>query len=119
MESLTPSVQTIEDVNEKLDRLLASLHPAPASFSLTTEQMTAILAEVVRVGEWLGTGLAHEAEPRLAKQLARYRGHLELLRQLLPGIHAQALAERSRIQTAQNHLEAAAAWAQSAGKQAS
>lgn len=117
MESLAPSLQAIEKVNDKLDQLLASLHPAPASFSLTAEQMAAIFNEVMLVGEWLRSGLAAAAPSAMAEQLDRYRQHLELLRQLLPGIYSQLLTERSRIQAERNHLEAAAAWAESTGKQ--
>ena len=114
---MIPSLDAIVHVNDKLDSLLASLHPAPASFSLTAEQMVAILSEVMVVGEWLRAGFARDAEPPLQEQLDRYRLHLEHLRQVLPGIYTQLLTARSRIQDERAHLERAAAWAQSSQNQ--
>lgn len=118
MESIAPSHHEIEQVNDRLDALLESLCDSPVSFSLSADQMAAILGEVMRVGDWLRAGLARNADPVLTGQLNRYRGHLEHLRAALPGIYTRLLAERSRIQADRNHLEAAAAWAQSAAKQA-
>jgi hypothetical protein len=119
MESLGISVQALEDANRKLDLLLDILRPAQASFSISAEHMAAVLAEVLRVGEWLRAGLAHNAEGRMAQELERYRLHLEQLRQLLPNVHAQLLTERSRLAAERTHLEATAAWARSASKQSS
>lgn len=115
MESVGISVQALEGANRKLDLLLDILRPAQASFSISTEHMAAVLAEVLRVGEWLRAGLAHNAEGRMAQELERYRLHLEQLRQLLPNVHAQLLTERSRLQAERTHLEATAAWARARG----
>ncbi len=117
MESLAISAQAIADANRKLDLLLQVLRPAQESFSISAEHMAAVLAEVLRVGEWLRAGLAHNAEGRMAEELERYRLHLEQLRQLLPSVHAQLLTERSRLQAERAHLDAAAAWARTAGRQ--
>lgn len=117
MESLASSLEAIARVNKKLDGLLAAVAPAPASFSLTAEQMAAILAEVMRVGDWLQAGLARDPDPVLQQELGRYRLHLEQLRATLPGVYTRLLTERSRIQAERAHLESASAWAQSVGKQ--
>ncbi len=114
MESLAISVQALEDANRKLDLLLEVLRPAQESFSVSPEHMAAVLGELLRVGEWLRAGLAHNAEGHLAEELERYRLHLEQLRHLLPSLHAQLLTERSRLQAERAHLEATAAWTRSA-----
>jgi len=116
MESIGISVRTLEEANQKLGLLLEILRPAQASFSITAEHMAAVLAEVLRVGEWLRADLASKAEGRLAEELERYRLNLDQLRLLLPSVHAQLLTERSRLQAERAHLEAAAAWAKSASR---
>lgn len=122
MENLDVFLRGIEDANRKLGLLLEVLRPAQESFSISVEHMAAVLGELLRTGEWLRAGLAHNAEGRLAEELERYRLHLEDLRHLLPSVHAQLLTERSRLQAERAHLEATAAWArstrgQSAGQQ--
>jgi hypothetical protein len=111
MGSIEIPVRAIEDANHKLHRLLDILRPEQQSFSAGAEHMAAALEEVIRVGEWLRAGLAMKAEGRMAEELERYRAYLEQLRQLLPGVHAQLLTERSRLEIERAHLEAAAAWA--------
>jgi hypothetical protein len=114
MEGVAISLHSMEEANRKLDLLLQILRPAQASFTISAEHMAAILAELLRVGEWMRAGLAHNAEGKLAEELERYRHHLEDLRHLLPSLHAQLLTERSRLQAERAHLEATAAWARSA-----
>src|SRR5262249_23651668 len=99
------SVHSMEEANRKLDLLLKILHPAQASFSISAEHMAAVLAELLRVGEWMRAGLAHNAEGRLAEELERYRQHLEDLRHLLPSVQAQLPTHRSRQQAKGAHPE--------------
>jgi hypothetical protein len=117
MEHLDIPIQAIEDANRKLDRMLDTLRPAQASPPMTAQHMADVLAEVLRVGEWLRPDLAPPAEGRVAEELGRYRQRLEQLRDLLPGVHAQLLIQRSRLEAERTHLEAAASWARSFGKQ--
>ena len=114
MEGVGISVQAIQDTNQRLDALIEVLRPAQDSFSVTPEHMAAVLAEVLRAGEWLRACLARNAEGRMADELERYRLRLEQLRHLLPTLHAQLLTERSLLQAEKNHLEATAAWSRSA-----
>ena len=114
MEGVEISVQSIQDTNQRLDVLIEILRPKQDSFSVTPEHMAALLAEVLRAGEWLRAGLAHNAEGRTADELEGYRLRLEQLRLLLPTLHAQLLTDRSRLRAEKNHLEATAAWARSA-----
>jgi hypothetical protein len=114
MEGVEISVQSIQDTNQRLDVLIEILRPAQNSLSATPEHMAAVLAEVLRAGEWMRVGLARNAEGCMADELERYRLRLEQLRHLLPTLHAQLLTERSLLQAEKNHLEATAAWSRSA-----
>jgi uncharacterized membrane protein YccC len=114
MEGIAVPVQALEDANRKLDLLLKVLQPARDACPIRAEHMAAVLAEVLRVGEWLRAGLANRKDGRIPAELDQYRRHLEQLRQLLPGVHAQLLTERSRLEAERSHLESAAAWARSA-----
>jgi hypothetical protein len=114
MEGLTISRAAIEEVNRKLAQFVDLLQSKPGSSPLTAEHMAAVLAEVVRMGEWMRPGQSENAQGPLAEPLNRYRALLEQLQQLLPCLHAQLLTERSRLQSERAHLDAAAAWARSA-----
>jgi len=114
MEGVVIPTQALRDANHRLDLLLTTLRPAHDSCPVSAEQMAAALAEVLRVGEWLRAGLANQTDGGMPEELQRYRQHLEQLRQLLPGVHAQLLTERSRLEAERAHLESAAAWARSA-----
>ena len=113
MEGVGISTQALEDANRKLDALLKILRPAQESFSVSVEHMAAVMAELLRVGDWMRAGLAQNAEGAVAQELDRYRLHLEDLKHLLPGIHAHLLTERVRLKAERAHLEATAAWSRS------
>lgn len=80
---------------------------------VSPEQMATLLSEL------LAAGAALRAEPIPAKgndleldaELEAYRGHVERLRDLLPSIHHQLLAERARIEGQRSRVQSAAAWA--------
>jgi hypothetical protein len=114
MEGVVIPTQALREANHRLDLLLTTLGRAQDCFPISAEQMAAALAEVLRVGEWLRAGLSNQTENGMPEELRRYRQHLEQLRQLLPGVHAQLLTERSRLEAERTHLESAAAWARSA-----
>jgi hypothetical protein len=50
------------------------------------------------------------------KEALEYRSNLEKLKHFLPELHGSLLAERARLETAQTHVAAAAAWAQASKK---
>jgi len=52
----------------------------------------------------------------LKHESLEYRSHLEQLKHLLPDLHLRLLAEKARLEAANKHLAAAAAWAQSSTK---
>lgn len=115
MESLEISIQAIKEVNRKLGQFAEAVRQP--SLAISADQMSSVLAEIVRVGEWTGAGLANNADSRLAAELNRYRALLEQVRQALPALHTRLLTERSRLETERAHLDATAAWARSASQQ--
>jgi hypothetical protein len=114
MEGVTIPTQALQDANHRLALLLQALETKAAPCPVSPEHMSAALAEVLRVGEWLRGGLAKQTTNGMPEALQQYREHLEQFRQLLPGLHAQLLTERSRLESERAHLESAAAWADSA-----
>jgi hypothetical protein len=115
MEGLEVSVQAIADTNRKLAQFAEGVRQP--SLAVTAEQMSTVLAEIVRMGEWTRTGLVNNVDCRLAEELDRYRSLLEQLREVLPALHARLLTERSRLEAESAHVEASAAWARSASQQ--
>lgn len=114
MEGVMIPTQALQDANHRLALLIQALTPNPVPHPMSAEHMSAALAEVLRVGEWLRGGLAKQTTGGMPEALRQYREHLEQLRRLLPGLHAQLLTERSRLEGERAHLESAAAWAHSA-----
>jgi len=114
MESLAIPTQALQDANHRLALLLQALKPKAAPCPISAEHMSAALAEVLRVGEWLRGGLAQQTTEGMPEALQQYLQNLEKLRGLLPGLHAYLLTERSRLESERAHLESAAAWAKSA-----
>jgi hypothetical protein len=83
---------------------------------VTPEQMAGLLSELMRAGEWLRTRPAADVgaeDAEMEERVREYRGHLERIRDLLPAIHRQLLAERSRLEAERARIESASAWAQS------
>ena len=52
----------------------------------------------------------------IAKEALEYRSNLEKLKHFLPDLQGRLLAERARLETARNHVAAAAAWARASKK---
>jgi hypothetical protein len=71
-----------------------------------------MLGELLRAAECLRRLPANlQAGSELEKEISEYRGNLEKLKQFLPDLHGRLLAERARLQSVQEHVAAAAAWA--------
>lgn len=101
-------------INRRLDACLSALVPRPGQPVIAKpEHMAALLSELLRAGAAL------RAEPLLPKgndleldaEMERYRSHVERLRDLLPSIHSQLLAERARLEGERSRVHSAAAWA--------
>jgi hypothetical protein len=115
MERMMSSLaENLRDTNYRLrswlDNMVA-VHGQPVI--ATPEHMAALLSELLRTGAGL------RAEPTLAKgndleldgELEEYRRNVERLRELLPSIHGQLLAERARLETQRARVRSAAEWA--------
>lgn len=92
-----------------LDSISQQGHPAVAA----SEHMAALLSELSRVGGRLRAEPlpAKGSDPELDAELDEYRCHVERLRELLPSIHRQLLAERARLEAQRTRVRSAAEWA--------
>lgn len=127
MEGVAISPQTIEEANRRLGEFIDSIRMMPGSLSITAEQTSSVLAEVMQIGEWARTiseptghreqgtlaSASRNTDAALQTQLRHYRHLLEQLRSLLPDFHAHLLTERSRLHSERAHLNGAGAWARS------
>ena len=112
MSSLTHSLRA---TNSRLRFWLANTAPgAGQPAAITPENMAALLSELLRAGASLKVepAPAKGHDPELDAELAMYRGHVEQLRELLPEIHRQLLAERAELESRRTRVQFAAQWAQ-------
>ncbi len=117
---------TLRQVNDSLRAALARLRPEQTlSSKITAGDLSAVLAELLRAGECLrnlpshnspSTPAAAQETAALAEETRAYRGNLEMLKRLLPDLHARLLSEKARLESAQTHVAAASAWARASGK---
>lgn len=76
------------------------------------EEIAALLSELMHTGADLrARSGASDEDAEFARELQEYRGHVERLREMLPTIHGQLLAERARIEAQRARIETAAEWA--------
>jgi len=121
MESLMPSLRSDElahdlhEANGRLGILLDSLRPVPAEPAFpvraaTPQQMSALLSELMRAGQWL-RALPESSDAALEQELSQYRTLVERLRDLLPSIHEALLEERARLERERDRVRSASEWA--------
>jgi hypothetical protein len=91
--------------NSSSEFLPSSALPVP-----TPEQMSGVLSELLRAGEYLRSR-PKESNPALEDELADYRRQLERLRDHLPLIHRSLLNQRARLEHERECVQAAAEWA--------
>jgi hypothetical protein len=115
MPSLTLSrSHDLRETNRRLRVLLDSMIPYKAQPLIATpEQMAALLSELLRAGAGLRAEPlpARGSDPELDVEADQYRRHVERLRELLPSIHRQLLAERARLEAQRTRVRSAAQWA--------
>lgn len=106
-------LQILRETNCRLSLWLEGMfahdgHPVVA----TPEHMGALLSELLRTGEGLRSKptCAKGNDPELDEELQKYRSNVEHLRDLLPSIHGQLLAERSRLEHQRARMKSAAEW---------
>lgn len=110
---MPPLLQSLRDTNRRLgfvlDRMLAQ-HGQPGA--ATPEHMASLLSELLLAGASLRTEpVSPRKDPELDRELEAYRGNVERLRDLLPAIHGQLLAERARLEVQRARVKSAAEWA--------
>jgi len=116
---MTPdALETLRQVNDNLRSALIRLRPEQKHCSTVRPQdFSDILSQLLRAAECLSRLPAEpEAALALEKESLKYRSNLEKLQHFLPDLHSRLLAEKSRLETAQNHVAAAAAWARASKK---
>jgi hypothetical protein len=89
---------------------LPDFRPETQQDAATPEQMTELLSELLKAGEWLRANNG-KTDPDLESERASYRKQVERLRGLLPSIHQALLRERSRLEQERERLTAAGEWA--------
>jgi len=109
--------QNLHECNCRLGFWLDGLVPDAASACpqprpATPQQMSGLLSELMRAGEWLRS-LPSERDPELQQELMAYRRNVERLRDVMPSIHSALLRERARLEQDRGRVESAAAWARS------
>jgi hypothetical protein len=106
--------QTLRETNHRLGFWLNRLRTSHGEPVLATpEHMAGLLSELLRAGMGLRAEPlpARGFDPELDEEIDQYRRHVEHLRDLLPSIHRQLLAERARLEAQRSRVQAAAAWA--------
>jgi hypothetical protein len=106
--------QNLHDTNSRLRCWFSSTVSAAGSPAIITPQsMAMLLSELLRAGAGLRLepAPAQGHDPDLDTELALYRSYVERLRDLLPEIHRQLLAERAQIQAQRTRIQFAAEWA--------
>jgi hypothetical protein len=106
--------QNLSDTNSHLHFWLASMAPvAGQPASITPESMATLLSELLRAGASLRseTRPAQGHDPEFDAELAMYLSQVEQLRELLPEMHRQLLAERAQIESQRTRVQFAAEWA--------
>jgi len=112
---MMPSLlENVCDANQRLHVWLESIVPRHAQSGVPTpEQMAALLSELLHVGASLRaepiSGRGHN--PALDAELEKYRGYVERIRDILPVIHDELLAERARLEGQRGRVQSAAEWA--------
>jgi hypothetical protein len=111
-------LETLHQVNDSLRSALIDLRPEQRHCStITPEHFSDLLSEILRAAECLRrTPAQSETAAALTQESLEYHTNLERLRDLLPELHGNLLAEKSRLETAQTHIAAAAAWAQGSSR---
>ncbi|HWZ83276.1 MAG TPA: hypothetical protein VNW47_11655 [Terriglobales bacterium] len=112
------TLTTLRNVNNSLRSAMFRFRSDQKNCStITAQNFAGLLSEILSGAECLRLQPIHSDTPELVRQAALdYRGNLEKLRDFLPELHSNLLAEKSRLEAAQAHVSAAAAWARSSTK---
>jgi hypothetical protein len=106
--------QELRETNRRMHFLLdTTLAQQEQSAVTMPEHMGALLSELLRAGAGLRAEPlpAKGSDPELETELDEYRRHVERLRELLPSMHRQLLAERARLESQRSRVRLASEWA--------
>jgi hypothetical protein len=109
------TLEVLQQANNSLRSALVRFRSEQEQCSnITAEDFSSLLSEIVHAADCLQHQPAPpEAAEAVERATLEYRTNLEKLRALLPQLQGNLLAEKSRLETAQAHIAAAAAWARS------
>ena len=107
------ALETLRQVNHNLRSALIRFRPEQKHCStIMPQDFSDLLSQVLRAAECLRRPLAQpQASVEFDKESFEYRSNLEKLKDFLPDLHGRLLVEKARLETAQTHVAAAAAWA--------
>ncbi|HZQ95166.1 MAG TPA: hypothetical protein VFA67_09165, partial [Candidatus Sulfotelmatobacter sp.] len=102
--------ETTRRLKERLDSLAPGSESSSAAPMPMPEQMSGLLSELMRAGEWLRRA-ADYRDDEVEHELSEYRRQVERLRALLPLMQRALLNERARLERERERVHAAAEWA--------
>lgn len=111
---MPPLLHDLRETNCRLSFWLDSILGESGQAGVATpQQMAGLLSELLRAGAWLRAEPlpTNDADAELNLELELYRSNVERLREILPSIHEQLLAERSRLEAQRTRVQSAAEWA--------
>jgi hypothetical protein len=108
---LTALREATSHLRAALDALLASAQPGTVSRVVTPQQISTLLSELTRAGQWLRT-IPEHPDTSIEAALVEYRTQVERLRAFLPAIHSALLQERERLAQQRERVNAAKQWIQ-------
>jgi hypothetical protein len=115
MPSLTLSrAEALRETNQRLRHWLDCMITQRGQLTAATpDRITALLSELSRAGAELRAQPipATGTDPELDRELDRYRGNVQQLREILPSVHSQLLVERARLEAQRARVQSAAEWA--------
>jgi len=105
------ALETLRQVNGYLRSALVRLRPEIRHCStLKPQDFSDILSQIRRASDCLRRLPPFSEAAAVEKESLEYRSNLEKLRHCLPDVQVRLLAEKSRLETARDHLAAAASW---------
>lgn len=113
--TMSDALLTLRLVNERLAGALPRLRPEQRHCAeIEPSDFSDLLKEILRGAACLEPLAPEETE--IAKETAVYRRHLETLKNLLPELQRNLLAEKSRLETAQLRVATTTAWARASSR---
>jgi hypothetical protein len=108
--SIAPA-ESLRTTNLNLRAELVRLGMDPSGVSAAVD-LPGLLAEISRTADVLRSIPPDVvADATFQQELREYRGNLEQLRKILPSVHVRLQVEKTRLETALEHVQTAATWA--------